>query len=383
VVDGYSPGGWRRVAPASLAVKRQSRDVAQQLTGEDADATILSMATNLTISASRVAALLGQSKFQSRMALYHELTGDAPPRDDNELLAEGREFEDAIARIACKKFGLTLVTDFSGAPFAPHITHGVLSGHPDRIVIDNDGKLCVLEVKNTLFADHENEEQGWGQPGTDQVPAAYWCQCQVYAHLLHHADLSPLAAAIRALPIADYCLLAVRLRSGVQLYRIPLDKAFIETVEIKASEMLARVDLRMPPDPMEPSEFRARWLPVPKKAVEATAEIAAVVAQHVELGKQIRAMEKERENLAALILGFAQDASVINWQGKSIGTVGANREFDVQRFLAEQGSIAAHFMKLDVTAVKKAYAAICDTYMREPENAAQAKRVLRLKGGDA
>lgn len=331
-----------------------------------------------TISASRCAALLGQSKWQTRLALYYELTGEAPPKEDNPLLEEGRAFERTIFELACKRFGLVNAVYVAERPWVGTITlaNGDLSGHPDFLVVDEHGHIAVAEIKNTLFSSvDENEEGGWGEPWTDQVPPAYLIQDTVYGHLLQKA-CSP-NEAWPAGP-APYVYLFARLRNGITPYKIPVDAALVKTIEMEASQMLDRVARREPPDPQEPSEFRKRWLPDPKKVVACGAEQVAIAKKYSELGKTIRLLEKDREALGTLLLGFARDGSSLEYEGDRIASIGADREFHEAEFIAHHPEIASHHMKLDRSSVKKAHSQIYELFMKQPESAADAKRVIRI-----
>lgn len=363
---------------ASSKAGRDSRRVAIEKSldkslPEEYSPRAMNETTKLTISASRCAALLGQSKWQTRLALYYELTGEAPPKEDNPLLEEGRAFERTIFELACKRFG---VHGIQRSPLAQELLHGDLSGHPDFCVVDEHGHIAVAEIKNTLFSSvDENEEGGWGEPWTDQVPPAYLIQCTVYGHLLQKTckpcDAWPAGPA-------PYVYLFARLRNSITPYKIPVDAALVKTIELEASQMLDRVARGEPPDPQEPSEFRKRWLPDPKKVVACGAEQVAIAKKYSELGKTIRQLEKDREALGTLLLGFVRDGSSLEYEGDRIASFGADREFHEAEFMAHHPEIAAHHMKLDRTSVKKAHSQIYELFMKSPESAADAKRVIRI-----
>lgn len=330
-----------------------------------------------TISGSRVAAMLGASKFQSRLALFHELRGDAPPTEDSELLEEGREFQVTIAGIASRKFGLRLVSG------PDELRHGDLSGHPDAYAADDSGHLAVVEIKHTLYAD-TGDEWGWGQPGTDEVPKQYAYQAMVYGHLLLKVTGGGTetyqgfgGVGLAPTKVADYVYLAARLRSGVQLYKIPVDPQVIAKIEMEASAFLDRVARGEPPDPETPEEFRLRWVGNGEKVVQADHVLLARLQKLHEVRKGKAALEAEEEELKAAIYASVQDAGVVEFERQQVATLKSDRQFDSEGFLRDHPDVAGKYMKLDATALGKKERRLKDAYMVIP-SAADHKRVIRI-----
>jgi len=315
-----------------------------------------------TITASQVPLMLGQSKWGTPLTLYYDLIGEGPPREDNELLAEGRAFERTIAEIAEQKFAIGLVP----TPVLQRFEN--LSGHPDFAVIVDGKRHAILEVKNTLFHD-VGEEIGWGEPGTDRVPTAYWLQCQVYGNLMQ-----------RSFPDTahDEVLLAARLRSGVQLYRIPIDHDVFARINEEAGQFLDRVESRNPPDPQTIDDFRRRWAVVDKKIATGASEQLELARSYARLGREIKALEAQREEVGMHLLGYMQDAQVLEVDGRKIATASVNRKFNSDKFITLHPEIASMFTKLDTAAISKHYRHLYETCMEVPESPAQQTRVLRV-----
>ena len=59
--------------------------------------------------------------------------------------------------------------------------------------------------------------------------------------------------------------------------------------------------------------------------------------------------------------------------------LGADRQFDADRFMLEQPDTAARYLKLDATKLGKEQRKLYEQYMRKPENALEQKRTIRLK----
>lgn len=314
--------------------------------------------------------MLGVSRRMSPLALFHKLRGDLPEVEDNELLKEGRYFEDAIARIAAEKYGFRV--DFT----RERLTAGPLTGEPDRFW-EHEGFVGILEIKNTMFADVG--ESGWGDPGTDVVPQDYWLQCQVYGHLFQQCRKPD---AWEGDETSEVVKLAARLYGGTRLYEIKLDRDVIARIIAEAGDFLARVRENDPPSPRDEADMRMRWLVQKGKQVTATAEIAAHIKNLGELSAQIRVAEKAASDIKTLLLGFAQDAdAILDDQGNTLATLGANRMFDEAAFIAENPSLVPLCMRLSKEAVKKnAGQKVYDRYMRTPQSALEQTRTIRIKG---
>ena len=202
-----------------------------------------------TIRCSELSTVLGLNPRKSRLTLFHEMRGEIPGLEDNEVLMEGRFFEDAIAQVARSKFKLVLVN-----PAVSQITDRFISGHPDRMFYEAD-TMGVVEIKNTLFGAAGSGE--WGTPGTDEVPRAYWCQTQGYIGLLNSTLPSP------AYKHAQHAYLPARLYAATELYKIPRDSQVYEEMQRAAKEFLDRVHDDNPPDPRDEEDTRKRWMADP------------------------------------------------------------------------------------------------------------------------
>lgn len=123
-----------------------------------------------TMSASKIAAVVGLSPWHSRFSLWHQMAGLLPREPDNAVFRRGHYLEPAIA-----------------AWFADqHPTWWVGAGHcwaredeplftaaPDREAVMEDGMTTVgVEIKT------ENDVEEYGPDGSDEIPAHYRAQVQ-------------------------------------------------------------------------------------------------------------------------------------------------------------------------------------------------------------
>jgi hypothetical protein len=330
--------------------------------------------TQPRISASRVALMLNESKWGTPLSLYHEMRGEAPPKDDNEVLEEGRAFEPVILRLAAKKFRMPMVNG------PKELIHGDLIAHPDGYVIDEHGMLAVAESKNLLFAD-VGEESGWGEADTDRVPMAYWYQCQTYGHLLLKQRVGDLFD-LNGPPwkgVSDTVYLFARLWHGLRRYRIKVDPVVCARIELEASAFLDRVARGEPPDPETGKEFRQRWSPVEKKLVDFTAREWEILKVRQQLKAQVKLAEAEIEKLDCQLLGYMGDAAGAKWEGKTVLSAVADRKFDVAAFAKEHPDLWETLRSFDPAMVKEHDPAMHERYLKHPPAKEQTRKLRPSK----
>lgn len=321
-----------------------------------------------TISASRIGAVLGVDPRKSPLALYHELKGEIAPLEDNEVLLEGREFESAICRIACRKYELFVETQ------GQTLADGLITGTTDYVVKEiNTGKTAVLEIKNTRHGAVGDGQ--WGDAGTDVVPLHYWFQVQVYTWLLRKSNPDA----------AEYGLLAAHLNSGTVLYKIPLDMKVIEKVQAEVAAFVQRLETDNPPDPKDEADMRSRWLVREEAVAQGGMEQLEWCRKLRELSEARRSIEKQESELKTLLLGFAKECSKITIPHPTTGepviiaTLGCDRQFDAVKFQHEQPVLASMYMRLDTTRLGKEQRSLYEQYMKRPETAQDQKRTIRIK----
>lgn len=332
-----------------------------------------------TVSNSRLAAMLGLDSRCSPLALYHRMRGEVPDIEDNEAMRQGRYYEEATARLCCDDRGMTLLTE--GAQET--VSEGRFSGHRDYAAIDEHGKLVTLEVKNLMFADVG--EDGWGDPETDQVPTPYLIQEMGYIHthlgkpLVQAKGWRDSAEDLAKLRFADYGYIAARLRSGVHRYKIPLDKDVIAKLDSEMEAFLERVKNGDAPTPQDEADARNRWAVKDGKFIEADQTLLEAMRNQIRLKRQVKELEKQISENNHLILGHAQDAERIEFDGRVVATLKANRAFDGKACLADHPELSSDYLKIDTTKLRNEQPTLYELYKRRPENAVDQVRPLKLK----
>lgn len=122
------------------------------------------------IGGSDVAAILGLSKYRTKLGVYLEKKSLIPPPELKDIMHVGLLMEPVLDRVYRLRVG--------NATFEPQgdIRHRDLpffGGHPDRITRD---RLRLLEMKTAGLYMMDK----WGEPGTNEIPIDYLVQCCCY-----------------------------------------------------------------------------------------------------------------------------------------------------------------------------------------------------------
>jgi hypothetical protein len=127
------------------------------------------------IGGSDIGSLFGRG-FASVVELFLEKTGALKRKQDTRM-GWGNRLELLVARDYAAQTGAELLPPSYKHPLPDGIPDWVTL-HPDRFAYV-DGELRGVEIKT-----HTNRPDGYGEPGTDQVPAKVQLQCQWYMHWL-------------------------------------------------------------------------------------------------------------------------------------------------------------------------------------------------------
>ena len=138
-----------------------------------------------SIGGSSLAAILGVSPWESPYEKWLKLTGRVAPAPENPAMARGHKWEPIIGEMyqaAHPEFEVTHENPITGRTwFVRHTEHDYLTGQPDRMLHDQNGRLVAgLEIKTASW----RTVNKWGMEGTDQVPEGYLLQSNWYAGLM-------------------------------------------------------------------------------------------------------------------------------------------------------------------------------------------------------
>lgn len=177
------------------------------------------------MTASKVAAVMGLSPYESRFSLWHRMNGTLGPQVESAVMSRGSFHEAGVLawfRTICPQ-------DRVRANRAAWISKNDprFAATPDAIGWDHTtGARYGVEVKTSTSFE-------WGEPGTDQVPPAYRVQAMWQAHIIG----------------LDYVYLPM-LGSGLRhaCYRIDYDVGEATDIETEVAAFLHDLDAGIAPD---------------------------------------------------------------------------------------------------------------------------------------
>lgn len=250
--------------------------------------------------------------FKTRLELWEEKTGRAPPADLSGIAAV--HFGNVLENVVCEEFtrrtGLALRRSNQ---LLRHPRHPFMIASLDRNVV---GERAIFEAKTA----NAYSVSAWGPDGSDEVPLPYYMQA---AHYLAVTD-------------KDVCYLGVLLGGNdYRIYRLGRDAQVESALIERETEFWQYVQTDTPPPPST-AEDVARLHPRSNEAtVLATPELIDAHRQLVEMRAQQKALDELQKPLEMKLkqaLGDAE-ALVLPDGGKLVTWRSVKqRRFDSTRF---------------------------------------------------
>ena len=240
------------------------------------------------IGGSDAGAIAGLNPWKSPVDVYLEKTGEAPEVEQNEAMYWGTLLEDTIARAYAEKTGHKIQrrTKTLRHPEMPWML-----AHLDRVILGDRRGPGVLEIKTAGRPD------GWGEPGTDEIPDYYMAQ------VAHYMAVTGYAWARLAVLIGG---------RDFRVYDIPRDDDLIDAlIEIERRFWQEHVEPRVPPDPRSLQDLNALWPQDSGRVVQATPEIAEEVSELHRIKSEIADLEQIKKRHEATIKAYMEDAAVL------------------------------------------------------------------------
>ena len=281
------------------------------------------------IGGSDLGAILGLSKFRSALAVWMEKTGKEVKALDSLPLRFGSFAEEFVASEYTRHTGVDLIHDES---IYLHSQHSFMSAHIDRFV-HGDGlsnaATRLLECKTANpFARGE-----WGEPGTDQVPMSYLCQCIWYM----------------AITGIEQCDLAVLFgNSDFRIYEITRDLELEALIIERALHFWNEYVLKdTPPPARTEDDYQALFKKSdPSKTIEANSKTAELIRQLQSLNTQSGDVDEQITQIKQHIMSEMKEAEVLSYQGNVIATWKAPKpsfRLDSKRLEAEEKEVYERF----------------------------------------
>lgn len=257
--------------------------------------------------------LLRLVSYKDPLDLYLEKVGEAPSFEGNEATELGSAFEDQVARLYSKRTGnrvrrnnRTLV----------HPDHPWATAHIDRDIV---GQPKILEIKCS-------SADGWGEPGTDQVPF------HVLPQVHHYLGITG----------AEACDVAALLWGGygpprLQVYTVPRDEEMLGILLEEGERFWSEhVVPRIPPPPESSAAANRRWRQATTgKSVPATSRTIPLVAELEACKAEAKLLSDRRDAVELELKTAIEDAeAIVDEQGKPLVTwkLQTSKRFDVKQF---------------------------------------------------
>ena len=281
------------------------------------------------IGGSDIGAILGLSKFKTPMQVWMEKTGKPVGQMDSLPLRFGSFAEAFVANEYSKATGSELVHDESTYI---HPKYSYMSAHIDRFVLGNSPPMPpnkILECKTA----NPFTRGAWGEPGTDQVPMSYLCQCIWYMAItqIDHADLAVLFG-----------------NSEFAIYPIARDLELEDLVISKAEHFWQEHVLKdCPPPPLSEQDCQNLFAKAdPTKSIEANPKIIELIRELGQLQNQSDTCEQRISTIKQHIMVHMQEAETLSCKGQVVATWRAPKpssHLDTKRLSADHPDLVAQY----------------------------------------
>lgn len=301
-----------------------------------------------TIGASEIAQAIGVSPYGGLLSLVQrkrDLRAGIVERFDNDAMADGRDAEDTILRMAARRLRATAADD-GPLQMMPGVivVDGWISATPDGVLVDDHNVVAaVVEAKLDRGRNDWQHvaDNGFANLEPGDVRLAYWWQVQQQLRVTGCAT--------------GY--LAVWTVYAFHLIEIAADAtahAAIDAAAAATSAWILDPAGRFPAasDADSISAIARTITPASDGPIDADEATAAALDAYVALGKQIDELEAQRETHKRTILAaHAAGAKIASASGikSSYIAAGVRESLDTKRLKSEAPEIAARYIKTSTT----------------------------------
>ena len=277
------------------------------------------------IGGSDAPVVLGLSRWRTPYELWREKRGEGDPQPESDAMRWGRALEPLVRAEYIERTGRSVVVPDA---IMRHARYPWMIATLDGIT---DGGR-IVEIKTA------RSSEGWGEPGTDEVPDVYIVQVQHYM-------------IVTGAPVADIAVLIAG--HEYRQYEIQADTELQQAIIEAEAEFWQRVESGEPPDPVTEEDARRRW----PRSSEGAARIAD--SETAELVRRLHEIQGSIDSLSAA-------ASEIKTQ--IMAAMG-----DAERLIAPDGTILATWRsskpveRLDVAALKQHHPDLYCKFLRAGE----------------
>ncbi len=125
------------------------------------------------MTASKIAAVVGLSPWESRFSLWHRMAGLIPPEQDSDVKRRGHYLEPAIVAWWADRHPEWTVAN--GGTWV-HPEDERFAASPDRTICLADSHVPEPNWRRCLEVKTSSVDDQWGTEGTDEIPPYYRCQ---------------------------------------------------------------------------------------------------------------------------------------------------------------------------------------------------------------
>lgn len=252
------------------------------------------------IGGSDAAAVLGYSRWHSAYDVWRSKIADNVADADNESTRRGTRREPELVREYCNLTGKTVYK----APTLVHPSINYVHANLDGII---PGER-VIEAKTARRSD------GWGEPGSEDIPIDYYLQTQHYMLIAVALDLIPASD-----PLCDIFVSIAG--EAIQCYTIAGNKELWEAMLNQYAVFWRHVTDLTPPDNLTVFEQVDLLPPSVKASKCATPEIVEIAADVLRANKLIDQLTDHSKELKAQLMLYAGECdTVLNADGSTLYT---------------------------------------------------------------
>ena len=295
------------------------------------------------LGGSDIGALLGLNPYRSPLDLWQEKTGKALAKRESLPMRFG-SFAESFVASEYERATQARLLNYPQSLTHPQYPH--FQAHIDRFVFPKSE--CPLPLEpfsgNTCLASHLLEcktanpfmQKDWGEPGSDQVPLSYLCQCAWYLAI---AQVQRIDVAV-LFGNADFRIYEIN--RDLALEKILLDKA----AQFWQDYVLAD----LPPPPHSIADCHTLFpSSVPKKTILANAKSLNDLDALYACTTQIEELENKEAEIKQSLMQYLGDAEALEYEGQTLVTWKTPKptvRWDLKRLYAEQAQLAPLYQTL-------------------------------------
>lgn len=278
------------------------------------------------IGGSDVAPILGLSKWATPLSVYMQKRGELGEQAENDAMRWGRYLEPVVRQAYADQTGYEVRVL---PEMIRHPVHDFMVANLDGFVAPAHAPRRVFEAKTARTA------EGWGEPGTDQIPQPYLLQVQHYL-------------AVTGFVVADVAVLIGG--SDFRLYEVPEDRELQEMLVDAEADFWSRVQRGEPPEPVTAADAIARWGRSSRSDMVMADETVMQALQTIRSAREsIQAAEALEDAAKAVVMRALGDAdTLVDAAGRTLCTwraAAAPQRLDAAALKAAHPDLCAQFLK--------------------------------------